>query len=107
MNPEPETPKPVPEIPRGRLWLVLLTPPLLMGVGNLIAGCSNFYLLYLVTPIVAFFGIIWGAIRFNELIRFRHLGGFRDLIVFFYLLGQIVTSFALWFGTCFLFTLNP
>ncbi|OYV04185.1 MAG: hypothetical protein CFE26_18245 [Verrucomicrobiales bacterium VVV1] len=103
MNPEPETSKPVPEIPRGRLWLALLTPPLLMGVGNLVAGLSKFLPLYLVTPIVAFFGIIWGAIHFNELMRFRHLGGFRDLIVFFYLIGQIVICLALWYGSCFLF----
>ncbi len=102
MNPEPETPKPVPEIPRGRLWLLLLTPPLLTGVGNLVAGLPNFFLLYLLTPLIAFFTVVWGAIHFNELIRFRHLGGFRDLIVFFYLLGQIVICLAVWYGSCFI-----
>lgn len=107
MNPEPETPKPAPEIPRGRLWLVLLTPPLLTGVGNLVAGLPNFFLLYLVTPIVAFFGIILGAIHFTELIRFRHLGGFRDLIAFLYLIGQIITCMALWLATCSPTSANP
>jgi hypothetical protein len=107
MNEETETTKPEPEIPRGRLWLVLLTPPLLTGLGSLVAGLPNFFLLYLLTPLIAFFGIIWGSIRFNELIRFLHLGGFRDLIVFFYLIGQIVICFAVWYGSCFLFLPNP
>lgn len=72
-------------------------------VGNLIAGLPYFFPLFLVTPILVLFSVLWGTSYFNRVMGIRYQGRSRTLVSCFYFIGQGVICLALWCGTCLAF----
>jgi len=107
----PELPPPPPWIPRGKLWLTLLAPPVFGGLGVLTVFCckpvnnllvNNLLLAWLLVGIVSLVGFI------VLLVKRRFVPHVTVLLIFGYLIGEAVLCFGVFFGGCVLsFNLHP
>jgi len=104
--PSPQLPQP---LPRGPLWGLLLLPPFLVLVVNLVIGWMVSKGHYgegegfLVVLPVGFFLVIAFQIKFSRFLRQRYRGSSLVLLSLGYFIGQIVVGLAVWFGSCLLF----
>jgi len=99
-----ETPEP---LPRGPLWWLLVLPPLLVLVINLIIGLigskKDYGLGFLVALPVGLFILIACQAPFANLLRRRYRGSSLVLVSFGYFIGELVICLAVWFGSCLIF----
>jgi hypothetical protein len=99
-----ETPEPV---PRGRLWMLLLTPLGLVLLINLVIGLSDLKGGYgegfLIVPVIGLFVLIVCAVNFSRFMRHRYRGTSLVLVSLGYFMGEAVIGLAVWFGSCLLF----
>jgi len=98
------TPEP---LSRGRLWLMLVFPPLLLLVINLIIGMGGLKGGYgegfLIVPVIGLFVLIVCTVSFSRFMRHRYRGTSLVLISLGYFVGEAVVGLAVWFGSCLLF----
>lgn len=104
MSEEPETPPPLPTIPRGALWTSLMVPPLVTLVANAMIGLFSKIggnaVFSLCVPPVVFFVILGLLFQFHKAVSQRYQGRSRVFLDLGYFFGQIIVCIALWFGTC-------
>jgi hypothetical protein len=98
---------PVPQIPRGPLWITLAIPPVLtlvtnMGIGLLSRNGGDGGISLLIPPIM-FFVIIGFCTKFHSLVKQRYKGRSLVFLNFAYFFGQVIVCLALWIGSCVLF----
>jgi hypothetical protein len=98
----PNLPVPVPQIPRGALWICLLVPPVATLVINMTIGFAtkNDADLSLLVPPMMLLVIIGFCVWFHSLVRRRYLGRSLVFLNSSYFLGQIIVCLALWIGSC-------
>jgi len=99
-----ETPEP---LRRGPLWLILLLPPLLLLVINLVIGATHAKGRYgegffNALP-VGVLALIVCQVFFSRFIARRYRGRSLVLLSLGYFAGELVVSLAVWFGSCLLF----
>lgn len=103
MDEVPEVPQPVPEIPRGTLWISLMLPPVATVAVNVILGLAHElksdWSILLVTPWLAFFLIIGCMTTFVPAVGMRYHGWSQVVLSSFYFMGQIIVCMALWLGS--------
>lgn len=90
-------PVPPPEIPQKALWALLLIPPGVTFVLSLLTGDGN---LMLAVPLLGIMTILFWQGKFVAVMRRRYRGRSMTLMGFFFLIGQMIICFCLWFGTC-------
>lgn len=108
MEPVPDEPVPPPVIPKGKLWGILLLPPIATTVASAIIG--GFFAtkhsygseMLIVLPLGLII-ILVGTARFAAMMRERYVGTSVSLTSIGYFLGQIIVCLALWFGACMIF----
>lgn len=107
MDEVPDTPPPLPAIPRGPLWIALSVPPIVTLLGNFVTGfyhgSDDYGLPFLWVPLVVFFVILGLSCRFYDAVGRRYRGRSLVFLRLAYFLGQIIVCLALWFGSCVLF----
>ena len=100
-------PVPVPQIPRGPLWVALAVPPGLTLAANMAIGLSSKNGgdggLSLLIPPIMFFVIVGFCIQFNLLMKLRYRRTSLFYLNFAYFAGQIIVCLTLWIGSCALF----
>jgi hypothetical protein len=96
-----------PPLPRGPLWRLLLLPPLLVAVINLVIGWVDWQGEYgegfLIALPIGFFLVIAFQVRFSRFLRRRYRGSSFVLLSLGYFIGEFVVGLAVWFGSCLLF----
>jgi len=101
-----ETPEP---LPRGPLWLLLVFPPLLLLMVNVVIGVSHLRGRYgegeafLDALPVLPLALIVCQVCFSRFLRRRYRGSSLVLLSLGYFIGEMVISLAVWFGSCLLF----
>ena len=99
-----ETPEPV---RRGPLWVLLVSPPLLVLLINLAVGLVDSKGQYgegfLIVLPAGLLVLIVCQIRFSFFIRRRYRGSSLVLLSLGYFIGELVICLAVWFGSCLLF----
>jgi len=88
------SPPPPPEIHRGLLWISLLIPPVIAGVGTPIFLLSNI----LITLIAIVFGLHMFVVSVSDRYRGRSL----TLLGFGYFIGQSMICLVAGLGSCLL-----
>ena len=99
----PELPPLPPSMPRGKLWLPLLAPPVFGAAAILTLVCckpangmlsQNLLLAWLFVGIASFVGFVM------LLAKRRFVSHVTVMLIFGYLIGQAVLGVALLFGSC-------
>lgn len=107
MSEEPETPPPLPTIPRTPLWIALSVPPAATLPGNLIASFyrtpHDYGTSFLWVPLVVLFLIIACLPLFHRAVGNRYRGLSLVLLDCGYFLGQVIVCLSLWIGSCMAF----
>jgi hypothetical protein len=110
MNTEHSQPPPLPPdnptVPAAPLWTSLLVPPLVMAAGGLLIGLSSERQikesLFLFMPLLVVALIFGLSFVFSPALGRRYRGTSLVLLVFAYVIGQVIICLALWFGSCLL-----
>jgi hypothetical protein len=91
---------------RGPLWLLLVVPPLLLLVINLVIRAGSFKGQYgegFLNALPGLLALIVCQIFFSRLIGRRYRGKSLVLLSLAYFVGEFVIGLAVWFGSCLLF----
>ena len=111
MNEEPEIPKPVPEIPRGPLWISLIVPPMVTLISNLSLAYFSWYerggkpeFALWIPPLVLLLIFALGPL-FHRAVSQRYRERSLLFLNIAYILGQAIVCLTLWCGTCLFFAI--
>lgn len=97
----PEVPQPVPEVPRLKLWLTLLAPPLatILAAFATSSGGPGFVIL---GPLLILAGLVHATTVFSTVAGRRYRGTSLAFLVVSYFLGQVIVCLMFWAGVCLL-----